>query len=72
MPSYINVGAFVDEGTMIDIWSTIGSCAQIGKNVHIAAGAGIGGVLEPMQDNPTIIEGFKPSKVPFARSENIV
>jgi 2,3,4,5-tetrahydropyridine-2-carboxylate N-succinyltransferase len=56
MPSYINVGAFVDEGTMIDIWSTIGSCAQIGKNVHIAAGAGIGGVLEPMRDNPTIIE----------------
>lgn len=56
MPSYINIGAFVDDNSMIDSWVTIGSCAQIGKNVHISAGVGIGGVLEPMQDNPTIIE----------------
>ena len=56
MPSYINMGAYIGEGTMIDIWATIGSCAQIGKNVHIAAGAGIGGVLEPIQATPTIIE----------------
>lgn len=56
MPSYINIGAFIDENSMIDSWATIGSCAQIGKNVHVSAGAGIGGVLEPMQDNPTIIE----------------
>ncbi|MBK4765318.1 MAG: 2,3,4,5-tetrahydropyridine-2,6-dicarboxylate N-succinyltransferase [Pantoea sp. Brub] len=56
MPSYINIGSFVDEGTMIDTWSTIGSCAQIGKNVHISGGVGIGGVLEPIQSNPTIIE----------------
>lgn len=56
MPSYINVGAFVDDGSMIDIWSTVGSCARIGKNVHISAGVSIGGVLEPIQDNPTIVE----------------
>lgn len=56
MPSYINVGAYIDQGTMIDTWATIGSCAQIGKNVHISGGVGIGGVLEPVQDNPTIIE----------------
>lgn len=56
MPSYINIGAYVDEGTMIDTWATVGSCAQIGKNVHISGGVGIGGVLEPLQDNPTIIE----------------
>ncbi|WP_395480105.1 2,3,4,5-tetrahydropyridine-2,6-dicarboxylate N-succinyltransferase [Candidatus Curculioniphilus buchneri] len=56
MPSYINIGAFVDEGTMIDTWSTVGSCAQIGKNVHLSGGVGIGGVLEPLQNNPTIIE----------------
>lgn len=56
MPSYINIGAYVDTGTMIDTWSTIGSCAQIGKNVHISGGVGIGGVLEPIQNNPTIIE----------------
>ncbi|WP_343182666.1 2,3,4,5-tetrahydropyridine-2,6-dicarboxylate N-succinyltransferase [Buchnera aphidicola] len=56
MPSYINIGAFVDEGTMIDTWSTVGSCAHIGKNVHLSGGVGIGGVLEPIQDNPTIIE----------------
>ena len=56
MPSFINLGAYVDEGTMIDTWSTVGSCAQIGKNCHISGGAGIGGVLEPMQSNPTIIE----------------
>ncbi|MCV2525845.1 MAG: 2,3,4,5-tetrahydropyridine-2,6-dicarboxylate N-succinyltransferase [Candidatus Lightella neohaematopini] len=56
MPSYINIGAFVDEGTMIDTWATIGSCAQIGKNVHISGGVGIGGVLEPINNNPTIIE----------------
>jgi len=56
MPSYVNVGAFVDEGTMVDTWATVGSCAQIGKNVHLSGGAGIGGVLEPLQANPTIIE----------------
>jgi 2,3,4,5-tetrahydropyridine-2-carboxylate N-succinyltransferase len=56
MPSYVNVGAFVGEGTMIDTWATVGSCAQIGKNVHLSGGAGIGGVLEPLQANPTIIE----------------
>lgn len=56
MPSYVNVGAYVDEGCMIDTWATVGSCAQIGKNVHISGGAGIGGVLEPLQANPTIIE----------------
>ncbi|MFQ5356193.1 MAG: 2,3,4,5-tetrahydropyridine-2,6-dicarboxylate N-succinyltransferase [Mariprofundaceae bacterium] len=56
MPCYINIGAFVDEGTMVDTWSTIGSCAQIGKNCHISGGAGIGGVLEPIQANPVIIE----------------
>lgn len=56
MPSYINIGAYVDSGTMIDTWASIGSCAQIGKNVHISAGTGIGGVLEPLQANPTIIE----------------
>jgi 2,3,4,5-tetrahydropyridine-2-carboxylate N-succinyltransferase len=56
MPSYINIGAYIDTGTMIDTWATIGSCAQIGKNVHISGGVGIGGVLEPLQANPTIIE----------------
>ncbi|HEY3695744.1 2,3,4,5-tetrahydropyridine-2,6-dicarboxylate N-succinyltransferase [Phenylobacterium sp.] len=56
MPSFVNVGAHVDEGTMVDTWATIGSCAQIGKNCHISGGAGIGGVLEPLQANPTIIE----------------
>lgn len=56
MPSYVNVGAFIDEGVMVDTWATVGSCAQIGKNVHISGGAGIGGVLEPLQSNPTIIE----------------
>lgn len=56
MPSFVNIGAFVDSGTMIDTWATVGSCAQIGKNVHISGGAGIGGVLEPLQANPTIIE----------------
>lgn len=56
MPSYVNIGAFIDEGCMIDTWATVGSCAQIGKNVHISGGAGIGGVLEPLQANPTIIE----------------
>lgn len=56
MPSYINIGAYVDEGTMIDTWATVGSCAQIGKNVHLSGGVGIGGVLEPLQNNPTIIE----------------
>jgi 2,3,4,5-tetrahydropyridine-2-carboxylate N-succinyltransferase len=56
MPSFVNIGAYVDEGTMIDTWATVGSCAQIGKNVHISGGAGIGGVLEPLQANPTIIE----------------
>ncbi|MHB8483762.1 MAG: 2,3,4,5-tetrahydropyridine-2,6-dicarboxylate N-succinyltransferase [Nitrospiria bacterium] len=56
MPSYVNIGAYVGEGTMVDTWATIGSCAQIGKNVHISGGAGIGGVLEPLQANPVIIE----------------
>ncbi|STZ09555.1 2,3,4,5-tetrahydropyridine-2,6-dicarboxylate N-succinyltransferase [Moraxella caprae] len=56
MPSYVNIGAFVDEGTMVDTWATVGSCAQIGKNVHLSGGVGIGGVLEPLQANSTIIE----------------
>jgi 2,3,4,5-tetrahydropyridine-2-carboxylate N-succinyltransferase len=56
MPSYVNVGAYVDEGVLVDTWATVGSCAQIGKNVHLSGGAGIGGVLEPLQANPTIIE----------------
>jgi 2,3,4,5-tetrahydropyridine-2-carboxylate N-succinyltransferase len=56
MPSYVNMGAYIDSGTMIDTWATVGSCAQIGKNVHLSGGAGIGGVLEPVQANPTIIE----------------
>lgn len=55
MPSFVNIGAYVGEGTMIDTWASVGSCAQVGKNCHISAGAGIGGVLEPMQANPTII-----------------
>ncbi|MCC2596749.1 2,3,4,5-tetrahydropyridine-2,6-dicarboxylate N-succinyltransferase [Pusillimonas sp. MFBS29] len=56
MPSYVNVGAYVDEGTMVDTWATVGSCAQVGKNVHLSGGVGLGGVLEPLQANPTIIE----------------
>ncbi|MEO8225142.1 MAG: 2,3,4,5-tetrahydropyridine-2,6-dicarboxylate N-succinyltransferase, partial [Gammaproteobacteria bacterium] len=56
MPSFINIGAFVDSGTMVDTWTTVGSCAQIGKNVHLSGGVGIGGVLEPVQAGPTIIE----------------
>ena len=56
MPSYINIGAYVGEGTMIDTWATVGSCAQVGRNVHLSGGAGLGGVLEPLQGNPTIIE----------------
>ncbi|CAL4320262.1 2,3,4,5-tetrahydropyridine-2,6-dicarboxylate N-succinyltransferase [Buchnera aphidicola] len=56
MPCYVNIGAYIDEGTMIDTWSTVGSCARIGKNVHLSGGVGIGGVLEPIQNNPTIIE----------------
>ncbi|MCB1517875.1 MAG: 2,3,4,5-tetrahydropyridine-2,6-dicarboxylate N-succinyltransferase, partial [Hyphomicrobiaceae bacterium] len=56
MPSFVNLGAYVDEGTMVDTWVTVGSCAQIGKNVHLSGGVGIGGVLEPMQAGPTIIE----------------
>ena len=56
MPSYVNIGAYVDSGTMVDTWATVGSCAQIGRNVHLSGGAGIGGVLEPLQANPTIIE----------------
>lgn len=56
MPSYVNIGAFVDEGSMVDTWATVGSCAQIGKNVHLSGGVGIGGVLEPLQASPTIIE----------------
>src|SRR5258706_5743828 len=56
MPSYVNIGAYVDEGPSVDTWATVGSCAQIGKNVHLSGGVGIGGVLEPLQANPTIIE----------------
>ena len=56
MPSFVNLGAYVDTGTMVDTWATVGSCAQIGKNVHLSGGVGIGGVLEPMQASPTIIE----------------
>ncbi len=56
MPSFVNIGAYVGEGTMVDTWATVGSCAQIGKNVHLSGGAGIGGVLEPLQANPTIVE----------------
>ena len=56
MPSYVNIGAYVDEGTMVDTWAAVGSCAQVGKNVHLSGGVGLGGVLEPMQANPTIIE----------------
>ncbi|WP_294001724.1 2,3,4,5-tetrahydropyridine-2,6-dicarboxylate N-succinyltransferase [Sphaerotilus sp.] len=56
MPSYVNIGAYVDAGTMVDTWATVGSCAQIGRNVHLSGGVGIGGVLEPLQANPTIIE----------------
>ena len=56
MPSYLNIGAYVDEGTMVDTWATVGSCAQIGKNVHLSGGVGIGGVLEPLQANPVIVE----------------
>ncbi|MEN9475363.1 MAG: hypothetical protein RIS48_2085 [Pseudomonadota bacterium] len=56
MPSYVNIGAYVDEGTMVDTWATVGSCAQIGKGVHLSGGVGIGGVLEPLQANPTVIE----------------
>ena len=55
-PSYVNIGAYVDEGTMVDTWATVGSCAQVGKNVHLSGGVGLGGVLEPLQANPTIIE----------------
>ena len=56
MPSYVNIGSYIDQGTMIDTWATVGSCAQIGKNVHISGGVGIGGVLEPLQASPVIIE----------------
>ena len=56
MPSYVNIGAYVDEGTMVDTWATVGSCAQVGKNVHLSGGVGLGGALEPLQANPTIIE----------------
>jgi len=56
MPSFVNIGAYVDTGTMVDTWATVGSCAQIGKNVHLSGGVGIGGVLEPLQAAPTIIE----------------
>jgi 2,3,4,5-tetrahydropyridine-2-carboxylate N-succinyltransferase len=56
MPSYVNIGAYIDEGTMVDTWATVGSCAQVGKNVHLSGGVGIGGVLEPIQASPVIIE----------------
>ena len=56
MPSYVNIGAYVDSGTMVDTWATVGSCVQVGKNVHLSGGVGIGGVLEPLQASPTIIE----------------
>ena len=58
MPSYVNIGAYVDSGTMVDTWATVGSCAQVGKNVHLSGGVGLGGVLEPLQANPTIIEDY--------------
>ncbi|MGH8595535.1 MAG: 2,3,4,5-tetrahydropyridine-2,6-dicarboxylate N-succinyltransferase, partial [Gammaproteobacteria bacterium] len=58
MPSYVNIGAYVDSGTMVDTWATVGSCAQIGKDVHLSGGVGIGGVLEPLQSAPTIIEDY--------------
>jgi 2,3,4,5-tetrahydropyridine-2-carboxylate N-succinyltransferase len=75
MPSYINIGAYVDEGTMVDTWATVGSCAQIGKNVHLSGGVGIGGVLEPVQAAPVIIEdncfiGSRSIVVEGARIEN--
>jgi 2,3,4,5-tetrahydropyridine-2-carboxylate N-succinyltransferase len=60
MPSYVNIGAYIDSGTLVDTWATVGSCAQIGKNVHLSGGAGIGGVLEPLQASPTIIEDRRP------------
>ena len=63
MPSFVNLGSYVYEGTMIDTWATVGSCAQIGKNCHISGGAGIGGVLDPLQANPVIIEDNCPSIV---------
>jgi 2,3,4,5-tetrahydropyridine-2-carboxylate N-succinyltransferase len=56
MPSFVNIGGYVDEGTMVDTWAAVGSCAQVGKNVHLSGGVGLGGVLEPLQANPTIIE----------------
>ena len=56
MPSYVNIGAYVDEGTMVDTWATVGSCAQVGKNVHLSGGVGLGGVLEPVQAAPVIVE----------------
>ena len=56
MPSYVNIGAYVDSGTMVDTWATVGSCAQVGKNVHLSGGVGIGGVLEPLQASPVIVE----------------
>src|SRR5690606_15181285 len=56
MPSYVNIGAYVDEGTMVDTWATVGSCAQVGKNVHLSGGVGLGGVLEPVQASPVIVE----------------
>ena len=62
MPSYVNIGAYVDNGTMVDTWATVGSCAQIGKNVHLSGGVGIGGVLEPVQAAPVIIEYLTPLK----------
>ena len=70
MPSYVNIGAYVDEGTMVDTWATVGSCAQIGKNVHLSGGVGIGGVLEPLQAAPVIIEdnAFKP----FSISKDVI
>ncbi len=75
MPSYINIGAYVDEGTMVDTWATVGSCAQVGKNVHLSGGVGIGGVLEPVQATPVIIEdncfiGSRSIVVEGARIEN--
>jgi 2,3,4,5-tetrahydropyridine-2,6-dicarboxylate N-succinyltransferase len=63
MPSYVNIGAYVDEGTMVDTWATVGSCAQVGKNVHLSGGVGLGGVLEPLQANPTIIEDNEENSV---------
>ena len=72
MPSFVNIGAYVDEGTMIDTWASVGSCAQIGKNCHISGGAGIGGVLEPMQANPTITPSTISERAPIKQLSSMI